>query len=266
MDWDDAYANLPYIPGAEAMLTRWSDEAASYRDALTQQGCARLGILYGDRPREAYDLFFPEGAGAGLCVFVHGGYWMKFHRDLWSHFAEGMRAAGWCVAVPSYDLCPDVTIADITGQIATAIGHAASEVAGPIHLAGHSAGGQLVARMCVEGVLAESVARRIEMVMPISPVSDLRPLIRTQMNNAFRLTEDSATAESPALQQPLAVPVSVWVGGAERPVFLDQARWLAEAWGAGHVVAAGQNHLTMIEPLREPASAMVKTLANPPGA
>ena len=202
MDWNDAYANMPYIPEAEALLTRWSVEAGQYRDALTQQGKARLGVPYGGRDREAYDLFLPDGTAQGLVVFVHGGYWMKFHRDLWSHFAEGMRAQGFAVAVPSYDLCPDVSIADITAQIATAVTHAADEVVGPIHLAGHSAGGHLVARMCVAGVLQGAVAARLAMVLPISPVSDLRPLINTDMNDTFRLTEESAAAESPVLMTP----------------------------------------------------------------
>ena len=264
MDWNDAYANMPYIPEAEALLTRWSVEAGQYRDALTQQGKARLGVPYGGRDREAYDLFLPDGTAQGLVVFVHGGYWMKFHRDLWSHFAEGMRAQGFAVAVPSYDLCPDVSIADITAQIATAVTHAADEVVGPIHLAGHSAGGHLVARMCVAGVLQGAVAARLAMVLPISPVSDLRPLINTDMNDTFRLTEESAAAESPVLMTPMDIPVSVWVGGAERPVFLDQARWLSEAWGAGHVVVAERHHLDIIAPLCEADSAMVKTLCHPP--
>lgn len=263
MDWDDAYANMPYIPGAEALLTQWAQDAGAYRAALEAQGLARLGISYGAREREAYDLFLPDDTPRGLAVFVHGGYWMKFHRDLWSHFAEGLRVQGFAVALPSYDLCPDVRIADITAQIAAAVTHAAGQVSGPIHLAGHSAGGHLVARMCVPGVLPDIAADRLAMVMPISPVSDLRPLLNTSMNDAFQMTGRSAAAESPVLMTPMDVPVSVWVGGAERPVFLDQARWLAEAWGAGHVVVAGSHHLDIIEPLCDAESVMVKTLANP---
>ena len=260
MDWDDAYANAPYIPGAEAYPDRWAAEAEAFRSKLSGAGRAELGVAYGTSDRTRFDLFTPEGASHGLCVFVHGGYWLKFHRTFWSHFAEGLLARGWTVAMPSYDLCPQVRIADITCQIADAIKALSERVAGPICLAGHSAGGHLVARMCVEGVLPPHVFERIEHVMPISPVSDLRPLMNTSMNADFRLDEASAKAESPALMTPLDVPVTVWVGGDERPVFLDQARWLAEAWGAAHVVEEGRHHFDVIDALQDPDSSMVRRL------
>jgi acetyl esterase/lipase len=162
--------------------------------------------------------------------------------------------------MPSYDLCPEVRIADITRQIAAAVSVAAGRVVGPLALAGHSAGGHLVARMAVPGALPSGVAARLSHVMPISPVSDLRPLLQTSMNADFGLDMAGAEAESPVLMRPMAVPVTVWVGGSERPVFLDQARWLAEAWSAELKIAQGEHHFNVIEPLADPASAMVARL------
>ena len=264
MDWDDAYANAPYIPGAEAYPDRWASEAAAFRDRLQGAGRARLGVSYGPSERQAYDLFLPEGAARGTCVFVHGGYWLKFHRSYWSHFAAGPLARGWAVAMPSYDLCPDVGIAEITRQIARAVTAIAQTRNGPLALAGHSAGGHLVARMAHAG-LSKAVKTRITRVVPISPVSDLRPLINTAMNADFRLSEDSAAAESPALMAAPDWPVTVWVGGDERPVFLDQARWLAQAWGAGHVIDRGRHHFDVIDALRDPDSALVEALLSADG-
>ena len=86
--------------------------------------------MYGHGTREVLDLFMPEGAPKGLVVFVHGGYWMKFDRSYWSHLAAGAQAQGWAVAMPSYDLCPRVRIADITRQIANAVAVAAREIGG----------------------------------------------------------------------------------------------------------------------------------------
>ncbi|MEO3415175.1 alpha/beta hydrolase [Roseovarius sp. CAU 1744] len=260
MDWDDAYANAPYIAGADAYPERWAKQAAAYRDELSAAGRAELGQSYGPSERQRYDLFHPEGTPQGLFVFVHGGYWLKFHRSFWSHFAAGMVARGWAVAMPSYDLCPDVRISDITGQIARAIPQAAGQVDGPIILAGHSAGGHLVARMCIQGLLPAPVFGRIRHVMPISPVSDLRPLINTSMNADFNLDDALAVAESPALMSPQDVPVTVWVGADERPVFLDQARWLAEAWDAAHVIEDHRHHFDVIDGLTDPESRMIRTL------
>ncbi|MBE0452855.1 alpha/beta hydrolase [Roseovarius autotrophicus] len=255
---DDAYANVPHIPGGAQYPARWTVAAAAFRARIGAR--AELGLSYGDGARQAFDLFHPAGEAQGLCVFVHGGYWLRFDRSFWSHLAAGPLARGWAVAMPSYDLCPEVRIADITRQIAKAVSVAAGRVAGPVALAGHSAGGHLVARMAVAGVLPSTMAARLRHVMPISPVSDLRPLLQTSMNADFCLDMAGAEAESPVLMQPMAVPVTVWVGGDERPVFLDQARWLAEAWSAPLEIAQGEHHFNVIEPLADPASAMVARL------
>ena len=258
MDYDDAYANAPYIAGAEHYPERWQTQAATFRDRLHDR--AKLALLYGPSERQKYDLFLPEATPKGLCIFVHGGYWLKFHRNFWSHLAAGPLARGWAVAMPSYDLCPQVSIATITRQIARAIETAAANVDGPLVLAGHSAGGHLVARMCVAGVLPSPVMARLRHVMPISPVSDLRPLLNLEMNADFRLDMAMAEAESPALMQPLDLRVTIWVGKDERPVFLDQARWLAEAWNAGHVIEENRHHFDVIEGLEQTNSDMVERL------
>lgn len=260
MDYDDAYANAPYIPDADGFIARWEKDASAYRETLAVTGKARLGLMYGHGSRNAFDLFLPEGTAKGLTVFVHGGYWLRFDRSFWSHFAEGLRANGQAVAMPSYDLCPRVTIADITNQIAHAVTVSAREIDGPIRLVGHSAGGHLVARMTQAGLLPDDVAGRIKTVMPISPVSDLRPLMHTAMNADFQLDDASARAESPVFMPKPNVPVTVWVGADERPVFLDQAQWLAEAWEAKHVVAAGKHHFDVIDALQDAQSSMVQAI------
>ncbi len=260
MELDDAYANAPYIPGAADYPPRWQTEADAYRTRLAVSGKARLGLMYGHGTRQALDLFLPDGLVQGLVVFVHGGYWMRFDRSDWSHLAEGARLHGWAVALPSYDLCPRVTIPDITRQVAQAISVAAREVEGPIHLTGHSAGGQQVARMCAAGVLPEDVASRLAHVMPISPVADLRPLLKTSMNQQLGLDEAMAESESPVLQPAPSCKTTVWVGAEERPAFLDQARWLAEAWGGGHVVEPDRHHFDVVDGLADPDSRMTKAL------
>ncbi|NHQ73714.1 alpha/beta hydrolase fold domain-containing protein [Roseovarius gahaiensis] len=260
MELDDAYANAAHIAGAADYPPLWAERAKAYRDRLAGAGRAKLAVPYGDRPREVFDLFLPKAAHKGVCVFVHGGYWLRFDNSYWSHLAAGPLAHGWAVAMPSYDLCPDVQIADITRQIARAISEATRQIAGPLALAGHSAGGHLVARMGVPGVLPSQVAQRVQSIVPISPVADLRPMLKTSMNVQFGLDMAAAKAESPVLMTPMDVPVTVWVGGEERPVFLDQAQWLAKAWGCGHVVAEGKHHFDVIDALADPDSAMVAAL------
>lgn len=260
MATDQDYNNVDYIPGGAGYPDRWQEAAQDYVAALGDK--ARMGLSYGDGDRQKFDLFLPDkDLPDGLLVFVHGGYWIKFDRSYWSHFAEGARARGWAVAMPSYDLCPDVRISAITDQITRAVEAAATKVGGPLVLAGHSAGGHLVARMLEPLRLAGDVAARLRHVMPISPVSDLRPMVDLSMNELFMLTLESAADESPALMQDrMDVPVTVWVGAEERPAFVDQARWLAEAWTVPLVEAEGLHHFNVIDALADPESDMIEAL------
>ena len=272
MDFDDAYANTAYIPGAAAYPERWLQNAAGFRDGLLSDGQAELDITYGQSTRSRLDLFLPDKAPRGLLIFVHGGYWLKFDKSYWSHLAAGPLHHGWAVAMPSYDLCPEVTIAQITRQIVQAVICAAGRVDGGLVLSGHSAGGHLVARMLAPGMLPNAVMQRVQRVVPISPVADLRPLLQTAMNAQFGMDVAQAAAESPVLQQAPKLPVTVWVGAEERPVFLDQARWLVEAWQAdperpdleqtdvGHVVSPGQHHFNVIEDMAHAQSALTTAL------
>ncbi|KMK65676.1 alpha/beta hydrolase [Puniceibacterium sp. IMCC21224] len=260
MDIDDAYDNISYIPDAAGYEPRWSALAKTFRQRMAAPRRARLGLMYGPTARQVLDLFLPEGAQQGLVVFVHGGYWRRFDRTVFSHLAQGAVARGWAVAMPSYDLVPQVRISDITRQVARAVTVASREVGGPLRLVGHSAGGHLVARLAAPNMLPPDVATRVDRLMPISSVSDVRPLVQTRMNTDFRLDAAEAQAESPVLQPRPAMSVTVWVGSDERPAFLDQSRWLAEAWDARHVIQPGANHFTVVDGLSDADSAISQAL------
>ena len=259
---DNAWANAAYIPDANSFLERWASEASAFRETLLSQGRAKLDQPYGDRERQAYDLFLPEGSAKGLLVFIHGGYWIRFDRSYWSHFAKGANDNGWAVAMPSYDLCPAVGIPEITAQVTRAIETIASQNPDlPLIITGHSAGGHLTARMLEPGRFAPETEVRVTRAIPISPVTDLRPIRETSMNVDFKLDEATAIAESPALgQNRLDIPVTVWVGANERPVFLEQAKILADKWACDHVVDEGKHHFDVIDGLREADSALTKTV------
>jgi acetyl esterase/lipase len=254
MDWDDAYANAAHIPGGADYPDRWAALAAEHRAIEQAVGRAMLNLSYGTQAREVCDLFLPAGPAAGLVVFVHGGYWLRFDKSFWSHLAAGPTARGWAVAIPSYTLAPEARIGAIVRQAARAVEAAAARVAGPLVLAGHSAGGHLVARV-VSADVGLGVRDRVRRVVPISPVSDLAPLMRTAMNADLRIDEAEARSESPVHQPaPEGIEVHVWVGAGERPAFLDQARWLAGAWRAQLTLEPGKHHFDVVEGLAEPYS------------
>lgn len=253
MDYDRAYANGPFIPGAETFPTRWARDAAAFRATLGQR--ARTAIPYGPGQRNHFDLFLPEAAPQGLLVFVHGGYWLEFDRGMWSHLAAGALARGWACAMPSYTLAPAARISAMTQEIARAVTAAANLVAGPVVVTGHSAGGHLSARMGCADIALPGIVRR---VVPISPLADLEPISFTAMNADLRLDPAEIVRESPArLSVRPGVEAHVWVGAQERPAFLWQARLLSEAWACPWTPESGRNHFDVIDGLMDPASALV---------
>ncbi|MCR9127466.1 MAG: alpha/beta hydrolase [Rhodobacteraceae bacterium] len=259
MDLDKAYAQAENIPDGALYGPRWVARAAAFREAL---GARLTTVAYGAGPRELMDVMEPSAkAAAGTLVFVHGGFWRITDKSTWSHLAAGALARGWRVAMPSYTLCPDARISQITGQIAGAVTQIAARSPGPLALTGHSAGGHLVARMITGDVLADGVRARISRVMPIAPLADLRPLIETSMNADLRLDPAEAASESPVLQRPdPAVAVHVVVGADDRPVFVQQARDLARAWSVKLSVVAKRHHFDVIEALEDAESALLAEL------
>ena len=254
MDMDRAYSNGAFIAGAERYPPLWAEKAAAFRAGLGER--ARLDLPYGAAERQKFDLFLPHAVPKGLLIYVHGGYWLAFGRDSWSHLAGGALARGWACAMTSYTLAPQARISAITVEIGSSVDAAAGMVAGPVVVTGHSAGGHLAARMgCVDAPLATRVAR----VVPISPVAELAPLMQTLMNEKLGITAAEAARESPA-RLPLRSGVSahVWVGGQERPAFLWQARHLSEHWDCGWTVAGGRHHFDVIDELSDPGSALME--------
>jgi arylformamidase len=262
-DWDDAYANAAHIPDSGRWPDAWSRPAHEYRNAMIAEGRARVDLPFGDDERQRFDLFLPFEQPRGLLVFVHGGYWLAFDKNHWSHLAQGAVARGYAVAIPSYRLCPEVRIGTIAQDIAHAIDAAGALVDGPIMLAGHSAGGQLVARMATTTTpLSPALQQRLRRVTAISGLHDVRPLMLTTMSSTLQIDPGEAKSESPALLMPLPhVRVNAWVGADERPEFVRQSILLGNAWPDVVVTQAPScHHFNVLDPLCEPHSALTETI------
>lgn len=267
LDWDDAYSNAVNIPLGHLWPSIWVEPSADYRAKLLEEGRAHLDLSYGNGERNKLDLFLPNTKPLGLVVFVHGGFWQKLDRSYWSHLARGANLLGYAVAIPSYSLCPQVRISDITQEVSLAIEYAAIDIDGPIYLIGHSAGGHLVTRMITQtSPLSLSTRARIKHVVSVSGLHDLRPLMRISMNETLRLDANECIAESPSLLMPIdEAPLTCWVGAMERSEFLRQNSLLANVWrGLGAATQCfeepDRHHFNILDSLFEPDSALTDTV------
>ena len=268
-DLDDAYENSAYIPGAASWLQGLPDRAASFRSG---QPDAALNQSYGKGERQRYDLFTPEGgldAARGLLAIVHGGYWMALSKDDFSYLAAGPLARGWAVAMIGYTLAPQARIAEITTEIAAATNAVAKLVNGPLRLAGHSAGGHLVARMmCRDVALSDQTAQRLDRVVSVSGLHDLRPLRRLAKNETWQLDDAEAATESPVMQIPReGIELTCIAGADERPEFIRQNALLPIAWqGLGcpaySRLLAGDHHFSVIDHLANMDSDVCKSVVS----
>ncbi|MEN8917099.1 MAG: alpha/beta hydrolase [Octadecabacter sp.] len=253
---DQAYANAAFIPDGERYYDLWDAKAAAFR---LGQDAKLLGVSYGAGSRQSFDMYPATGTPRGTVIVVHGGYWMAGSPAMFSHLAAGALAAGYACAMLSHTLAPDACISDITGEVGDAITAIAAQTNGPLFLVGHSAGGHLVARMACADMAADW-SSRVHRIMAISPLSDLAPLMETTMNDTLGIDAAEAKHESPIHHAAQDIPVTVWVGGGERPAFLDQAKWLHDAWGCDLTVEGEKHHFDVIEGLEDPTSAMMRAL------
>jgi acetyl esterase/lipase len=271
-DPEDAYENRLHIPNADRHLANWPVDAAAFRDH--HQNSER-DLAYGTGARTSYDLFLPAGgidAAKGIVGVIHGGYWVALSKDDFSHLASGLLDRGWAVAMIGYTLAPQARISGITREIAAAVTRLGEIGAGPLRLAGHSAGGHLVTRMmCRDVTLGSAALERLDRVVSISGLHDLRPLQTLAKNDLWQLDDAESVQESPALQRPRANVDLVCVAGAdERPEFIRQNALLPLAWQGlgvpGHCqLLAGHNHFTIIETMTDPGSQLCQLIDGPLG-
>ena len=107
IDYEVEYNNRARVPENPAIMSGWATDAAAYRERHAPQV-----IAYGPGARNSID-FFPGSDQGPIVVFIHGGYWQAMDASYYSHLAGGLNAHGIGLAIPGYDLCPAVTVAEI---------------------------------------------------------------------------------------------------------------------------------------------------------
>ena len=256
MDFQAQYDNRGKVPEAPALIEGWGRAAAAFRADWPHR---ELDVAYGPGPRHAVDLFWPGlDRTCHIALFVHGGYWAMLDRSMFGHLAAGLVAHGVAVAMPSYDLCPTVTLATLVEQVRDAAGFVSRRHGRNLLAIGHSAGGHLAAMLLATDWPARGLPpATVRAALPISGLFDLVPLLSTTVNGPLGLDEAEARRLSPMLMPSPGLPIHAVVGSTEGSEYTRQSRGIAEAWGGTWEAAEGANHFTIIEPLTDPASSLV---------
>jgi arylformamidase len=274
---DQAALDAAYDPERRAgprgpYIERYVRESEAARRTLD----GHLDVPYGTNPRESLDIFPSRRRDSPVVMFIHGGYWRALSCKEFSFVARGLVPHDITVGVMSYDLCPQVTIADITRQshaAAAFLARNASRWAGDpdrIFVIGHSAGGQQVGMLLSHneerGSSTSGGPALIKGGITISGLFDLRPLRHSWLQPTLKLTEEAAVDQSPLLRIPSrSAPALVLVGGEESPAFIDQslayhtARTRARLQSEYRILA-GLNHYQTVDPLLDPESSLTASI------
>ncbi len=253
---DAAYDNNKAVANSAALIAARNEASAISR----AQRAAALDIPYGDRERNRIDLYPAPDTSAPCLVFLHGGYWQRNSRDLFAMLVEGMAAHGWSVAIPGYSLAPEATLTEIVQEIPLALDWLAANgpargIAGPVVLAGWSAGAQLAALALDHPLVVAGLV--------ISGVYDLAPIRDTSLNIALKLTDDEIARFSPLRLPMVQKRLAIAYGSAELPALVWDSKSFHDARKAAGapgelVVIEGADHFTILEELRRADGALAK--------
>jgi len=260
IDYEAEYNNRAKVPEHPAILAGWQADAAAFRAAHAQ---AELDVPYGGSARQKLDLFWPDGGrDAPIALFIHGGYWQGLDKSWCSHLAAGLTAHGIAVAMPSYDLCPEVTVATIVAQMRELVVMLHARHARSVYAMGHSAGGHLAAMLLATDWAARGLPPgQVNGATTLSGLFDLAALLGTSINIKMGLDAAEARRLSPIHLPRPAARIAALVGALEGAEYARQSRAIAASWDGTATLIEGRHHFDIVAPLADPQSSMTKDIA-----
>ncbi|XP_031552775.1 kynurenine formamidase-like [Actinia tenebrosa] len=225
--------DIPVDLALSTYINQWAQMTSKARESFDVE----LNICYGNKEECTLDVYRTKETlqNAAVFIFFHGGYWQESSKDEYAPpIFAAMRAAAFTVMV-EYQLAPKATLDEIVAQVKSAVKFVAKRFPeSPLYLCGHSAGAHLSAMMMIQESWEDAdLPKRIKGMCLVSGVYDLLPLLKTTINTAVKMNEESAKRNSPALQLKLVrpslrCPVILPVGEYESPSLHNQSKSMLE--------------------------------------
>uniref|UniRef100_A0A182J6H1 BD-FAE-like domain-containing protein n=1 Tax=Anopheles atroparvus TaxID=41427 RepID=A0A182J6H1_ANOAO len=180
-----------------------TDVSARNRETLE----TRLDIEYSSGDLEKVDIYgdnLPEDAP--LFVYIHGGYWQMLDKETSAYPAKPLVDRGVRVMIVGYELCPSVTLEELVRQIKVAgefvLNYATEHGVKHVSIAGHSAGGHLIASMLDEefkNAVGEefNLLKDVYLISGVYNVQELRYTTSVNRDNLLGITNSNARKLSP---------------------------------------------------------------------
>lgn len=231
------------------------------------------------------DVYAPtEGKDHPVMIWIHGGGWRRGDKSAVQHKPQAFVDKGFVFVSVNYRFVPQVTVKEMTGDIAKAIrwvrDHAKEYGGSPnsIFVAGHSAGAHLSALVCTDDHYLKAEGVALSVIRGCIPVDCAVYDIPRQMKNTGPLRSGIYTpafGEIEVDQRQLSpithvangkgIPAFLILHVADRPDTTAQSQALAQALeGAGVqakvVPGEGKTHATINNDLGLPNDAPTKAV------
>ena len=220
----------------DGLIEKWSNRSEKFRETADSS----LDCQYGSGDKDKLDIFRCGKPNAPLFIFIHGGYWQRGDKSIYSFVAQSFLSSGIDVAIIGYQLCPEATMTNIVEKIRVAIvwiwnnADDYSISKHKINVSGHSAGGHITGMILATdwSTISKDLPNNIVKTgIPISGLYQLDPIRETTIADALDLDDEESLALSPHFFEPKTeAPILVTLGGGETPEFHWQTDSFVSRW------------------------------------
>ncbi|XP_011695491.1 PREDICTED: kynurenine formamidase [Wasmannia auropunctata] len=268
---------------SEELLERFNKFCEEVTETVRKTVKCELNVPYGPTERAKYDIYGTDlPKDAPIFVFIHGGYWQEFSKDLTGFSVPLFVKNKIKVITVGYDLCPNVKLGDIVAEIKSAVAqilkYAADSGSKYVCIAGHSAGAHLVGCLLhdddwIKRMTQQGYFGLLKEIVLIGGIYNIKPVIDTSYGENLKLTDEVIKAFSiidlneAKSRRISGLKVTVTVGDCDSPAFVDESRKYAQKMisivdNVEYLLLQDIDHFDIVEKLLDSNYHLAKLILN----